>query len=398
MSSLKLSFLSLLAVAMLLVSCDSDNTDTGGTVIIDPPTETVTVNPLLERSNTSTGGLELGCVTVLYTFEIADQANNVYSVASEQDFLDLVSDSSFLLADFVYPLDIEVDGTAQTADDGDDLASAFAQCVPDTGFSNDGFPAYNISAENSCYSLVFPVALQELDGSTTTISDEAAFDIAVADRPLFFEFPLQLEDEDGNIVSAADPDDMFNLLIGCNEWDIDSTVTFGEASLIACYTMEFPFDVVLADGTTTTVNDNQELTNLILGGQVVDFGFPMTLSLNDSIFTVADVQALEMAIADCPGFGGPTTGSPDALLLYAGTEPVFGSNMTACWTVDFPINVLGFDGVVTAVVDQPGFEAAINDGTAFSLEYPVSYTFLADGTSSTANDTEGLIADLESCQ
>lgn len=396
MSSLKFSFLSIIAIAMLLVSCDADNTDTGGTVIIDPPTETVESNPLLERSTSSTTGLDLGCVIVLYTFELVDDANNAYTVASEQDFLNLVSDSSLLIVDFVYPLDVEVDGVTQTVNDADGLASAFAQCIPDTGFSTDGFPAYNISEDNSCYELVFPLSVIEADGSTTTINDEVAFDAAVADRLLFFVFPLQLEDEDGNIVTANDPEEMFNLLINCSDWGIDSTINISGVEFIACYTIEFPFDVVLADGTIVTVNDHQELCDLMLRGEIANYSFPMTLSLNDSTFTVADEQALDMAIADCPGFGGPTS-SPGAFLLYVGTQPAFDDSL-ACWTVNFPIDLVDLDNTTLTVTDQTSFEISILTGTIDDVVYPVSYTFTEDGSISTANTTEELVADLESCQ
>ncbi len=382
---------------MLLVSCDSDNADTGGTVLIDPPAETVETNPLLERTTTSTGGLELECVTVLYTFDLVDDANNTHAITSEQDFIDLLDDANLVIVDFVYPLDVEVDGVAQTLADIEALATAFAQCIPSTGFGTDQFPAYNVSDDNSCYELVFPLSVTEQDGSTTVINDGAAFDVAVADRLLFFAFPLQLEHEDGSIVSANDPEEMFNLLINCSDWGIDSTINISGVEFIACYTIEFPFDVVLADGTTVTVNDHQELCDLMLRGEIANYAFPMTLSLNDSTFTVADEMALALAIEDCPGFGGPNEGL-DALLLFAGTQPVFGNGNTACWTVNYPIDVTDFDGNTTTIGDLTSFEDAISFGTAVHLVYPVSYTFIADGTTSTAAGVEDLLADIDNCQ
>lgn len=391
MKFLKFSLFALFAVALSLTSCNSDDIDDGGTTVIDPPTETVETNPLLQRSNTSNDGLELGCVVVLYDFDLVDDSGNTYTITSEDDFFALLNNNT-AIADFVFPLSVSINGVAETLDDGDALGTAFAACVPSGGFGSNSFPAYNISEDNSCYELIFPIAVLEQDSTVTTIDTEQDFDDAVADRLIFFVFPMDLVHEDGSVITVSSPNDLFGALASCGGYTDTTYIDLDGLDYIACYELQFPAQILLVDGSVITVNNHQELCDLMLYGQMADYSYPLTLSLNDSTITVNNETELSDAISACPGFDPQS-----AFLLIIGTQPVFTDTM-ACWTIEYPIDLIDLTGSTITVNDQAEFEAAVFGAVVYEVVFPVSYTFISSGMTSTANSLDELTTDLENCQ
>ena len=208
----QLPLLALLAI-LAFTSCQKEDTlITEVDVPTVEPTETQ-VNGLLARAAHSSDGLDIGCVSIDYPFSMILEDSSIIEITSEDDLVTAFEDEANPPLDFVYPLTVtDEDGNSSTVIDAEALADIFADCIPDTGWDDDFgdwfFPAWEINYENSCYQLVYPVTLLDMDSSAVVANDEDELIAFLADGDIYsFAFPIDLEDEDGNVVTATDADD-----------------------------------------------------------------------------------------------------------------------------------------------------------------------------------------------
>lgn len=69
-----------------------------------------------------------------------------------------------------------------------------------------------------------------------------------------------------------------------------------------CYTLNYPFSIVLEDGTTVTVNSYEEYATAVYGAYYFDFVYPFTLTLeNEEVVTVNSSEDIETILEDCFG-------------------------------------------------------------------------------------------------
>jgi len=67
----------------------------------------------------------------------------------------------------------------------EELAELFAECLPDGGWEEGDFPAYLINFETSCYTLQYPIDLQDVNGDVITAENEAEFTGAISEEIYF---------------------------------------------------------------------------------------------------------------------------------------------------------------------------------------------------------------------
>ncbi len=345
------------------------------------------INGLFLRSATQSDGLELGCITIAYPFELllADSLTT-FEITSEAAFLTALGDSTAGPIDFVYPLQLTTeDGETTTVYSVEALAEAFANCIPENGWGEESwfFPAWTINYENSCYQLVYPVNLLDLDSTTVTATDEAGLVALLADGNLYsFAFPLDLTDEDGNPVTAIDAEDLFDLLAACGPG-------YGGGCGIgtfACYQLVYPAPMLMMDGTTTLVNNNDEFTALMLSGEWAGFGFPLTLlDADGNEITVTDEAELNEALLACdPSGGGGNTGGNTMEILFG------------CYSVVYPVTLQLVDSTTTVVQDEAGLLATFLDGTWAGFGFPLTLLD-EDGQEITIQNEQELAAAWEAC-
>jgi hypothetical protein len=128
-----------------------------GNLIIDEtekptPTETSS-NPLVERGGVSENGFDIGCVTVLFPFHLSVNGEEI-NIENEDDIYTILEDSSDFTAyiDFVYPINFNGKDGIKKVSNGEELGNLFANCIPELGWEQ-GFPAFLLSKENSCFEL-----------------------------------------------------------------------------------------------------------------------------------------------------------------------------------------------------------------------------------------------------
>lgn len=367
-----------------MTSCDPDNIDEKEiTIKVDPKPENNLINALI---TTPTGGLDLGCFTINYDFDLVTESGNTVTITSDEDFENALLDSTDWVVDFGYPLTItDEDDVESTVNNVEELGEAFASCIPDEGWGNDEFPAFLVDDEG-CYSHVYPFDLTDLDDNTITVNNQEEFVDALAGNDiLFFVFPLELVDEDGVSVEVANSMELFDLLASCYDGeptDCDSISWGGE---LACYQIVFPISFETEDGSTVTANNVDELTEIMFEGGIVNFVYPFTVEDVDGVQTVVNNdEELATLLEACFGFpvGDPLT------------ELLFGSANSGCYTLNFPLVGTDLDGNIVALADMEAFVDAMFSGITINTPLTVTDN---DGVDHEINTIEDLFEVLEAC-
>ncbi len=416
MKSIKIFGFLLLLSSLFIVSCSKENIDETNTNPgkIDVPTTTVQ-NSLLTRStetaasSSSDNGLELDCVTILYSFDLIEEDGTIHTISSDEDFFNLMEDTTnFVIVDFVYPLNVQ-DENGETSEvaSGEELGELFAMCLPN-GWTDELFPAFLLEDETSCFTAEYPIDLQNIDGEIFTANDADEYIELLVQEPMFFVFPFNLIDEEGNVIAINNVDELIEALISCN--DVvepgDTTWWNDDVEYIGCYQITFPFDVVLADGTVVTVEDHMQYCDLLLSGQIVDFSYPITVIDEDgNEITVNSAEELNELLEDCDyGNGGPNIGD-DIWILLEGTYPWDSTGM-GCYSINYPLSLTGYDFDGNAIVEGVVMEEAgiyeflnsnPNEVAFIGLQYPVSVTLSEDQSVVELNAIEDIFDLLEGC-
>ena len=197
------------ALLFTFTSCELDNIEEviGVTEEQAPKVE----NNIVKRLSVNTpSGLDLGCLTVVFPFEMVTINENIVDVAIIEDFEKLIQDENDYIIDFVYPRTIaDEDGKQLEVADRDELGEAFASCIPDTGWGGNDFPAFLIDGETSCFEIVYPIILLDLDGNTVAVASEVEFvEALAANELLFFDFPFSLSSDSTRVVEVADAQEL----------------------------------------------------------------------------------------------------------------------------------------------------------------------------------------------
>ena len=382
----QLSFFVFLAM-LAFASCKKDEVFESEIEIPEIEPDGQVINGLITRSFSGADGLDLGCISIDYPFEMLLLDSTTAEVNSEDDFINITSDPSNYPIDFVYPLNVtDEDGNSLTANDVNELGEFFTDCIPNTGWNDDFgdwfFPAWDITFENSCYQLVYPVNLLDIDSMTVTANDEDELISLLSDGNIYsFAFPLDLEDEDGNIVTAEDPDELFELLAECGPGPGNGGCGIGT---FACYELGYPATLLLIDGSTVVVNDDDEFAEVMMSGEWAGFEFPLTLIDEDgNTITVNSEDELHEAMLNCdPGWGGG--GDPGIVIIFG------------CYDLAYPTTLQLIDGSTVVVNDEEELNDVFLSGNWAGFGYPLTLID-EDGNTVTVNNDQELNEALLEC-
>jgi len=388
--------------AMLFTACErGDVIDEGVTEGEGPEVIITETNPLVARGGGGEDGLDFICFTIDYPFGLITTTGDEITINNEDDLASLES-GEVEIANFAYPLQVTLeDESSVVINNDDEIAELFANCVPDDVFSFEGFPAYQISEDNSCYELKYPITLTDTQGDEVTLDNEESFNAAVAEEVYFFTFPLILVDEDGNDVVVDDIEDMWDTLLDCNDWDWeyegDTTGVWDWENgfdYLGCYQIAFPLGVIV-DGETVIVNNHEDLCDLMLQGELEGYAYPLTLTDGEGNELVVNSEdELNEALAECwDGFELEDV----TILLFSGSQSD-STNFEACYEINFPIQLDNeFLGERT-IEDQNDFENAIfEEGYFCCIVYPVTINMTATGEEVTLQESSDVLAVLEDC-
>lgn len=406
MSKFKYLLFFLISFSFLVTSCTKENIDETETIEEEvDPTTTTKSNGILNRSNNdeSTVGLDFACVEVNFPFELVDADGNKINIENDEAFLEVFYDSVTYdnIVDFVYPLSVTLDdGTEVEVENGEQLAEYFAECLPSGGWTDNYFPAYVISEENSCFTLSYPVTIIDELSNSEVIDNEADLTAKLAEKEYSFGFPLTLLDEDGAEVQVNNVEELINALISCNGFNPgDTTIVDWNSGFeyIGCYEIVFPFSVVTTEGETVEVNNHEELCDIMLQGNMEGYAFPLTLLHPDGEEVVANSEEeLADLMIECAGIGV----LEDYLLLLSGAVPrdTLGSE-AVCYNINFPLstNVITPSGEEEVHEFNSLEEMIVNELPVVSLNYPITVTMVSDGTEVIFNSSTDIFNTLVTC-
>lgn len=391
MKSIKFFSILLLAVMVAFASCKKDEiNDTN--VVPDPVTPgEVYSNGLIERSVTDEDGLTIGCVVVNYPFSLLLTDSSTVVIASEADMNEAMSDSTNFAIDFVYPINVTFeDGTTATANNIEELAALFAACIPDTGwgdttFVEDGeyFPAWDISFENACIQLVYPVSILSENGTTQTTNNQDELIDYLADGSYYsFVFPISVENQDGTVTSVEGAEEMFDLLLACNPGGGESGGGCGIGSF-GCYQFGYPLSLEMEGGSTVVVNNEDEFNAAVLAGDWIGFGFPLTLiDAEGEALVVNNETEMDNALLNCG--------------TVIGGGPNFDGDFI-CYDFIFPIQIITDNGNTT-IADADAWDDIFSDPSSYiEFGYPLSLVHVETGETTVVTNPEELVNALQAC-
>lgn len=362
--------ISIILSLICIVSCSIDEYDLTD-VKTDPPTpEVIYTNQILSlaRSGVEDEGVRIRCGNLMFPFSLLSTDSMRYTVTNETEFNAVFSGSSAKIVDFVYPLHLfDAFGSLTEVNNIQEFAVALSSCLPDD-ISQSQFQAYNINIENSCYSLIFPVEVEDAGGRIYSVKNELELAARSADSVYYFHFPIDLKDLNGQTVSIQDAGMLASALINCNTspFGDPNVIVFGTGVSLGCYQHVYPFDILLTDDNTQiTVKSEEEFSTILFMGRFLDYVYPVRLRKEDqTIISVNSPEDLFMALLSCGG-------QSDLIFLLSGTEYF---RPDPCYDLVFPFSVYNQPGDTLTIHGSEDIEAIFSDSLAnfdYRLIFPV---------------------------
>ncbi|MEN0046606.1 MAG: hypothetical protein AAF806_06090 [Bacteroidota bacterium] len=396
-------FFFLLAVP-LIWACSRENFDIVETTTEEIVPEVTYINSLADQMNIPPGenDIRLGCFSIQKPFHIIAQDREQYIVENQEDFNVLFGNVDNPILDFVYPITIQhKNGETENIEGGADLGDAFASCVPTGGWTYDAFPAYVINFENSCYELEFPIKLKQLNGTQKVAEDRQAFNALVAEEAglYFFDYPLALKSESGEIITIEETTELIDLLVGCSGFDGDGISIDEEGLEIWCYDIQYPIQVLLWNGSKVTVNDHALLCDLMLEGEIVNFVYPFhLLDTEGNAVEITSEYHYEITLWECETYDFR---GDEAYLLYLGTEPF---RRDACYKIKFPIEVIAYsfgenegESIILKNITQLKSHVLFGSYQKSEILYPIILKYHPQGLEAEVMSLTHLMNLLEGC-
>lgn len=393
MNFLTKNFFLFVCTLFLLTACNKENIDE--VVPTEPPTfepDTIIVNNLVNALQAnSTEGLDLDCVTIEFPFELVTESDNNITINSSTDFENALNENApNRVVSFMFPLSVINDGNAFQVSNNEVLGVAFGSCLPSSGWdvasdNGDIVPAY-LFENSSCNEMVYPTELEDANGNFYTANnEEELINLMATTESLFFSLPMDVIDQDGSAMSANVTDDFYNAMYACEEIAPLALINGIQSNeLDSCFTLDFPFDVLLTDSSIVTVNDENELIDLEMAGTIEVIVFPFNVTKYDgTTVTINEPQDLAPLIVECEI--GITTEPSDPCNTPAHALLFFnqGQGPTSCgFLIDLPMQVEA-EGTVYDIDNQQDYFDVYNmywnQLDKIDVIYPITVT-LTDGT------------------
>lgn len=391
----------------LFTACKKENLDN---IVAEEPSfepQTVIVNNLLRATTTteSDDGIDLGCLTIQYPFELLSESGNSVVLNSDADFEAAFSTEVDPVVDFVFPLTIlDEKGNTIEVEGNDALGLGFASCVPSTGWetltnTDAVLPAFLF--EGFCFDLVYPVDLEDEIGNPYTANNELELiDLFATADYLFFSLPMTVVTEELMNIEIDNEEAFFAATFACE--GITPPSAEGEIIIegFGCNEFEFPFNVQTQYGEIIEVNDENEYSNLLLSGVSVELEYPFALSNENGILEINNEFDLIEALEECDGLFYEIDNSSCNIPIPVHILLLFNSNsyMECAYEINFPIELM-YDGNVHEVNGFEEYFELTYSWNEFELEliYPISITLFIDGSTLVFNEEEELCGFMNEC-
>jgi hypothetical protein len=308
------AFLFLFSLSLLFTACEKNN--------VSPVTNDGNVTNTGGTTNVFTNGNENGangdCFTIVYPLTLNFSDGTTATVNSD-DELDLVIDTWFEAQGEeaeepvpTFPVAIILEnGTDQMLQDMDDLDALIEACYGDEDDDEDDDDDYE-EYDEECFTIIYPIELNFPDGNTATINDDEELEDTIdnwfevqgeeAEEPVP-TFPITIVwEEDGEEEVLNNIEELEEAFEECEDHE---DCYEDEEDYEECFTFNFPIDFTSEDGTTTTINSEEELEEFLdmadedeLDLEVV-YPIIVTLTEDGSQVDVNDDDELEELYDSC---------------------------------------------------------------------------------------------------
>ena len=380
-------------VALFTTSCNEGNPTQDNIVVPEPEVMNQSQQQMYSLVSSDTSG----CYTVSIPISFVLEDGSIVSVSSEVEFETLFEAPPYPV-DFSYPIELINLSTGETvsASDNEELDSYLFGCETGTG-TGGAFNSYY------CYQQNFPVVFTLEDGSAATAnsSDDVAAIFNSSNQPVGYGFPVNLTNELGESFIANDTSELTLLLEEC---DMTGTGTGGNFGTYSCYDIVFPVNFDLPDGTSFTVNSQDDFPSDFSFLQWT-LGYPMTLFNPATGNLIANSEAeLDDLLEDCTNIGnggGNNVGSivySMTVITIENPDTTGTINIPDCYDYQYPISVIDINQNVQTANDDDAFIAIIQSGIEVEgFVYPISVIDTATGQTLTANSDDDVIVWIENC-
>ncbi len=212
-----------------------------------------------------------------------------------------------------FPVEVLLeDGSTQTINNELELEELWDQCYPDDGYDDHyGDDCFDEIDFLDCFEITYPIQLVGMDSTLISINsdeelEQALDDAYMEDRDLEVVFPVEVTFlEDGETYTLTTEEEAEELFDACYEEEFDELDALLDLDFTECFTVEFPIVLLSEDSTATTINNLEELEDLIdLAFEEEELYFPtfpitVTLKEDDSVVTLTDEEELFDLIDTC---------------------------------------------------------------------------------------------------
>ncbi len=276
MKKFKLAIFSIAMVLLVFTSCTNEET------IVDP------------QQNTE----ESESITTTFN-QLSRQFDQNGNLNSDNPAGNVVFDFCF---DFVYPLDLSFNnGTTVTANSLDDIIDLIISSTDELYVNGIAFP-FNVETYNESTNAIEIVTINNEDEFITLLNscefDDPQDCICTAE---YDPVCVEVSDINGETFTITYPNACDAECDGFTEDDfVDNCEEDYNPSGNECFTLNYPLSIVTADGTTFTVNSEEELSTATYGLYEFDFVYPFTVTLeNEEVVTVNSSEDFETILSDC---------------------------------------------------------------------------------------------------
>jgi len=383
---------------MFLISCQKENVEESGIITSELETQVTSVNPLVTRikktkTNTS---LDLGCFEIIYPFSMIIEDGSVVTINSFEDIEVLEDNSDNIIVDFNFPITIILSSGEETIiNNNEELSELFAGCVLLDEWT-DELPAYNVSYDNPCFNLSYPLTLYDIDLNEVVVTSDEEFNAYISSDLYFFEFPISLVDQNEALIEVTSDDDLIGTLLSCHELTHTDSLYSGIIGevliLFDCFNLDFPLSYNTITGSTIVANSQIEFEESIFRGEFESFIFPIVIVDEENVKTTVNSSAeFESIFTSCVGFNFEI----DLLtILLQSNQEQFAD--VSCYDLIFPLSGYGElnDDIIT--VNNLSELRAIED--FYRVIYPFDIYVTNDDTAVTIENAESYLTIIDNCQ
>jgi len=313
-----------------------------------------------------------------------------------------------------YPIEVNLeDGTVKELQSDKELVALLIGCK---GKDSE------IKDKEACFEINYPVTLIFADKTTQVANNKEEYEVAVKDKEKGkpnFEFPIEITFQEGDVIEVKSEEDLEAIYKRCkkayDEQEDENKDNWGEyeLGLKGCFTVNYPVNLVLNDGTARSVNSEEEVFEWIKSDdfQKFTFQFPVDITLKDEeTVTINSEEELVRIYEYCKeDWGEDKDEWEDKDEDHEGwgdwsdwdswdKELELTSLLSDCFEVNYPITLILEDGYTQPINN---IEEAIElfrstDKPSFAFEFPISIT-IEDETKEIASLEELLEVSLKTC-